>query len=170
MHQHMPDVDFLPVIVNRGDQPKLVSPDIENRVPIDLICRWKRGPQSSEGGVISLTDNREPMLQGHAGFWMEPPKVHQSPPCNDMHSAMLSQYEMAVKYMPGAMPSETIRGQFLSLHLLLFDLAGRSAKPKQGDKTTFPLICSSHRPLNLPDPRQRLPGLTDTHSFSAPHT
>ena len=102
----MPDVDFLPVIVNRGDQPKFVPPDIENREPIDLICRWKRGPKSSEGGVIGLTDNREPMLQGHAGFWMEPPKVHQSPPRNNMHSAMLSQYEIAVKYMPGAMPSE----------------------------------------------------------------
>jgi hypothetical protein len=37
MCEHVPDVDFLPVVMNGGDQPKLVTSDIKDSEPVNLV-------------------------------------------------------------------------------------------------------------------------------------
>jgi hypothetical protein len=37
MRQHMPDVDFLSIIVDGCDQPEFVPSDIKDREPVNLV-------------------------------------------------------------------------------------------------------------------------------------
>jgi hypothetical protein len=48
MCEHMPDVHFLPVIVDGRYQPELVAPDVKDGEPAHLIGCGECDPQTSE--------------------------------------------------------------------------------------------------------------------------
>jgi hypothetical protein len=79
------NVQLLPIVMNGCDQPEFVSSDVEDRKLIYLISRRKGLPQVNEGRVISLTHNREPVLQRHSRVRMGLREVVEALPRDNMH-------------------------------------------------------------------------------------
>jgi hypothetical protein len=96
MREHVSDVHFLPVIVDGYYQPELVASDVKDREPAHLIGRGKRDSQAGEGGIVGLPNNGEPVVQRSLCIRMCPRELHQPLSRDDMHLAMLSQYEIFV--------------------------------------------------------------------------
>jgi hypothetical protein len=60
MGQHMPDIDFASVEMNRCYQPAFISAYIEHNQIINFICGWECPPQRHKTGKITLSDDSEP--------------------------------------------------------------------------------------------------------------
>ncbi len=97
MREYVPDIHFLSVIVDDRYQSKLVTPDVKDREPVDLIGGGERNPQTGEGGIVGLPNNGEPVVQRSSCIRMCPRELHQPLSRDDVHLAMVSQYEISVK-------------------------------------------------------------------------
>src|SRR5579863_1636307 len=83
--QHVPDIDFLTVVMDRGDEPVLVAAKVEHRELTDLIHRCKRSPEVRKRAEIRLGHDRVPRLQGLRRLPVPGGKLAQSLSCYDMH-------------------------------------------------------------------------------------
>jgi hypothetical protein len=97
MREHMPDVDLLPVVMDGGDEPKLIASNIKDGEPAHLIRGWECDPQTGKGPIGGLSDDRKPVLQRSPRIRMNLCEFDQSPPRDDVHAVRVSQYEIAVK-------------------------------------------------------------------------
>jgi hypothetical protein len=95
--EHVPDIHFLPVIVDGRYQPKLVTPDVKDREPAHLIGGGERNPQAGEGGIVGLPNNGEPVVQRSSCIRMCPRELHQPLSRDDVHLVIVSQSEIFVK-------------------------------------------------------------------------
>ena len=83
----MPDVYFLPIVMDGRDQSKLIAPDVEDGEPIHLIGGRERHPQIGEGGIVGLPNDGEPGVQRGTCVRMYPRKFHQPLSSNYVHTA-----------------------------------------------------------------------------------
>ena len=60
VREHVPDVHFLPVVMDGRDQSELVAPDVKNGEPAYLIGRGERHPQTGERSIVGLPNDCEP--------------------------------------------------------------------------------------------------------------
>jgi hypothetical protein len=95
--EHVTDVHLLSVVMDGRYQPELVASDVKDCEPAHLIGRGERDPQTGEGGIVGLPNNGEPVIQWSPCIRMCPSELHQPLSRDDVHLAMVSQYEIFVK-------------------------------------------------------------------------
>lgn len=93
----MPDINFFPVVVDCRNQSILISSDVENRETVDLIGGGKRDPKVGKRSVVGLADDGVPVIQWSLRIRMFLGEFDQPLSRNDMHNAILSQFEINVK-------------------------------------------------------------------------
>ena len=81
----MPDVDFLTVVVDYGDDPEAVPAYIENRVRVRVISRPESLPHVAEDGEVRSADNPVPRLQRRLGGRVDIPEILQRFLCDHVH-------------------------------------------------------------------------------------
>ena len=87
MCEHVPDVHFLPVVMDGHDEPELIASDIKDGEPAHLIGRGERDPQTGEGTIAGLPNDRKPVMQWSPCIRMCPREFDQSPSRDDVHEA-----------------------------------------------------------------------------------
>jgi hypothetical protein len=97
MREHMPDVHYLPVVMDGSDEPKLIPSDIKDRVPAHLIGGRECDPQTGKGPIGGLSNDRQPVHQRGSRIRMNPREFDQPPSRDDMHAGMISQIEIVIK-------------------------------------------------------------------------
>lgn len=86
VREHVPDVHFLPVVMDGRDQPEFIAFDVKDGEPAHLICGGERHPQIDEGGIIGLPNDGKPGVQWAPCVRMYPRKLHQPLSRNDVHA------------------------------------------------------------------------------------
>ena len=97
MGQHVPDVHLLSIVMNGNNQTVFIPSDVEDRELPHLVRGGKCDPQVGEGGIIGFPDNGKPVKQRGPRSRMFVREFDQPPSGDDMHSAMVSQYEILCK-------------------------------------------------------------------------
>jgi len=94
MGKHVSDVNLLSVVMNGNNQTVFIPSDVEDRELPDLVRGGKCDLQVGEGGIIGLPDNGKPVKQRGPRSRMFVREFDQPPSGDDMHRAMVSQYEI----------------------------------------------------------------------------
>jgi len=101
--EHIPDIDFLSVIVDGDNQTIFVASDIEyGKFPHQVGC-WECYLQLNQGCEIGFSDNGGPPIQRVPSIRMFPGKLDQPLPRDDVHTDTISHNEIDVKVPPGLM-------------------------------------------------------------------
>jgi hypothetical protein len=86
VREYVPNVDFLPVVMDGRDQPELIAPDVKDGEPAYLIGSGERHLQIGEGGIVGFPNDGEPGVQRGPCVRMYPRKLHQPLSRNDVHT------------------------------------------------------------------------------------
>jgi hypothetical protein len=70
VRKHVPDINFLSVVMDGCDQSELVASDVKASEPVHLTGRGERDPQIGEGNIVRLSDNGELVIQTAISNWM----------------------------------------------------------------------------------------------------
>ncbi len=92
----MPNIDFLPIVMNRRNQSVFIPPDVENGKAVHLIGGGKSGFQVSERNIIGFADDGMPMIQRGKCIGIFSGELDQPLSRDDMHDFILSQFEITV--------------------------------------------------------------------------
>lgn len=85
MGQDIADVQLATVEVDRGDQPILVAPDVEDHLVSDQIGARKRPSQLDQGLECRLVHDGIPRDERPFAVWVQVPKLMDSLTGDDMH-------------------------------------------------------------------------------------
>nr|WP_233212449.1 hypothetical protein [Collimonas sp. PA-H2] len=85
MGKHFPDIQLLPVVMNRGDQTGIVAADVEYRKRTNIVRRIERMPDFREIRKAGCAHQSVPRQQGWPGRRMLQAKNFNRFPGDDMH-------------------------------------------------------------------------------------
>lgn len=109
----MTDIYFAAIEMDRCDKPIFVAADIENNPVIDFIGRRENLSQFSKVAEFSLLHDLEPTLQRYLAVWMFLPKLTERLAADDVHSSILSQFEICGKDRSIFYATVNIRYEFI---------------------------------------------------------
>lgn len=94
MRQHVPNVHFAAIEMNRGNETILVASDIEHHPLLNQIRAGKRGAQFGKGFKLGVSHRLVPTHQRRFAIRMPRPKLLERLARDDMHTASISQFEI----------------------------------------------------------------------------
>src|SRR5262245_9538582 len=86
MGQHSTDIHFLPIVMDRCNQPGLVAPNIEDGEFAHFIRRREHRTHVCQRGKIALFHVPVPMIKHRTGIGVIACKTVQTLPCDDVYN------------------------------------------------------------------------------------